>query len=73
VLVPLCSSQGKGIYAVQVQDTPDDRWSLIHQTVIKHCALNHVEECEALLGLPMDELRNMEVDLRNGHTVSMED
>jgi hypothetical protein len=74
VLVPLCSTQSKVIYAVQVQDTPDDRWSLVHQTVIKHCALNHAEECQALIGMGIDKLRNMEAGLtRKGRTASTED
>ena len=42
--------------------------------MIEHCALNHAVECQVLLGMGMDELRNMEAGLiRIGRTASTED
>ena len=74
MLVPLCRGDRKEIYAVRVRDTPDDRWSLARETMIEHCALNHAVECQVLLGMGMDELRNMEAGLiRIGRTASTED
>lgn len=73
MLVPLCSSHGKVIYAVQVRDTPDDRWSFVRQTVIEHCALNHAQECQALLGMGIDKLTILETKLANGRATLTED
>ena len=69
--VPLCSSQGTVIYSVQGWDTLHDQWSLVQQTVIEHCALKHLKECQVLLGMGMDELRNMEMKVtRNARCAS---